>query len=320
MMRPMMACTALTASHVTAGRARQSHRPSATMIVPVTMRMRKKPNTWCAYAMRLPPMAFAASKCPSRPTAKSATTRPRKSGLIGPFMPLEDGPSDGLDITSPFVRNRIGESPQDTDRAARGCGDTSRLHGPAPRSEPPGRHGRIHIGDQQPFLAVRLPRKHRPVRMHYCRCRRRSVVCVVDAREITAVLGGAAQHRLLVKRVKGITEAARMIATRFDLREMRMEHDVRTALRGPTHRLGIAPPLVADSHAELQRTNLEALALDTRGVETLLRRVQLHLVLETGNRSVAVDDQRSQPRRAVDHALRSKHHRDARVGRHAGDR
>src|SRR6185312_5282273 len=101
---------------------------------------------------------------------------------------------------------------------------------------------------------------------------------------------------------------------------MRMEHHLRSAPRGPTHRLRIAPPLVADRYAERERTHLEALTLGTGRVEIPLRWVELHLVLETGDRSVSIDDERREPRHVVDQSLGAEHHRDADGGRGVGER
>ena len=120
--------------------------------------------------------------------------------------------------------------------------------------------------------------------------------------KIAGVLGGAAQRRLLVKRVRGIGERRRPIAARLGFVEVRMEHDVRAAPRGPADRLRIAPALVADRDAERQRAGLEHAAPGARRVGALLRWIELHLVLEAGDRSVAVDDQRrdaaARPRRS----------------------
>src|SRR4051812_26080830 len=100
---------------------------------------------------------------------------------------------------------------------------------------------------------------------------------------------------------------------------MRMKHDVRTLPRGPANGFGIAPTLVADDHAELELTNLEHLAVGARRIELTLRRVELHLVLEAGPRSVSIDDERRNAWRVVHDAFGAEHHGDMRAGRGLGD-
>ena len=59
-------------------------------------------------------------------------------------------------------------------------------------------------------------------------------------------------------------------AARFGFVEMRMEHDVRAAPRGPANRFRIAPALVTDRDAELERSRLEHLSLRTGRIQIVL--------------------------------------------------
>ena len=79
-----------------------------------------------------------------------------------------------------------------------------------------------------------------------------------------------------------------------------MEHHLRSAARRPAHGLRIPPPLVTDDDAERQRTGSEDAPLDAGNIGGLLQRVDLDLVLEARDRSVAIDDQSRGPQRALD--------------------
>jgi hypothetical protein len=60
-----------------------------------------------------------------------------------------------------------------------------------------------------------------------------------------------------MKRVRRIRERPGTVAARLCNVGVRMEDDLRAALRGPAHGFRVAPPFVADRDAEGQRTALE---------------------------------------------------------------
>jgi len=98
-----------------------------------------------------------------------------------------------------------------------------------------------------------------------------------------------------------------------------MKDDLRAMPNGPSNGLGIAPSLVADHHAERQRTHREHSALRAGRVDRILRRVDLHLVLKARDRAVRVHDQRGRHGRASHDALGAEYDRDARAPRGIGD-
>jgi len=72
-------------------------------------------------------------------------------------------------------------------------------------------------------------------------------------------------------------------------RVVRMEDDARTPDRGPAHRLGIAPALVADRHAEPDPARLEEAPAVTGYVEAVFARVELVLRLVALDLAPGVD-------------------------------
>ena len=107
-----------------------------------------------------------------------------------------------------------------------------------------------------------------------------------------------------MKRVRGIGETRGHVTPRLGFVEMRMKHDVRAAPCGPAHRFRIPPALVADHHAKRQRPRLENPPAGAGRIDTLLGRVDLDFVLETGNRSVRMDHGRGGQQSAIDDAIK----------------
>jgi hypothetical protein len=72
---------------------------------------------------------------------------------------------------------------------------------------------------------------------------------------------------------------------------MRVEHNVRAVPDRPADRFGITPTLMADRHTKCQRTSSENPPPRAGRIEIVLGGVELNFVLETGYRSVTIDDQ-----------------------------
>ena len=165
--------------------------------------------------------------------------------------------------------------------------------------------------------AMRRPRwpyglvaEQRAVGPHDGRCRRRSVACVVDGREKTAVLGCATERSLLMKRVRGIREDRRPVRAGLGFVEVRMKHDVRPAFGCPPHSFRISPAFVADGHAERQWTSLKDAPARPSRIRGFLRWIDLDLVLETGDGAVSIDHERRDQQSLLDDTLGAQHHRD----------
>ena len=79
---------------------------------------------------------------------------------------------------------------------------------------------------------------------------------------------------------------------------------------GPADRFRIAPAFMADRDAERQRTGLENAPPGARRIGALLGGIDLDFVLEAGDRSVSIDDQRGGQQRAVDDAFGAENDRD----------
>src|SRR5687767_2853554 len=94
-----------------------------------------------------------------------------------------------------------------------------------------------------------------------------------------------------------------------------MEHDVCGVRGGPADRLRITPTLVADGDAERQGAGLEHASPGAGRVGTLLGGVDLDLVLETGERSISVDDQGRDQEPTIDDAFGAENDGDVRLRR-----
>jgi len=95
--------------------------------------------------------------------------------------------------------------------------------------------------------------------------------------------------------------------------EMRVEHDVRAAASGPSDRLRIAPTFMANGDSEFQRPGLENVPPGTGRIGSILGGIELNFVLETGDRSIAVDDQSRDSKHIVDNAFGAKNNRKFRL-------
>src|SRR5260221_13750160 len=91
---------------------------------------------------------------------------------------------------------------------------------------------------------------------------------------------------------------------------MRVEHDVRAVSDSPADRFRIAPTLMAYSDTKCQRTGLENPPPGTGRIDALLRGVDLDFVLETGDRSVSIDDQCGGQQGLIDHAFGAENNRE----------
>ena len=94
--------------------------------------------------------------------------------------------------------------------------------------------------------------------------------------------------------------------------EVRVENNLRTVSRGPSHRLRIAPTFVADRHSKRQRPTLEYPPAGTARISALLGWVNLYFVLETRNCSILIDDQRGNQQSAANDPFGAQNNRDIR--------
>jgi len=97
-----------------------------------------------------------------------------------------------------------------------------------------------------------------------------------------------------------------------------MEDDLRTAPCGRAHRLGVPPAFVADDDAERERADREDAARRPGRVRGVLRRVELHLVLEPEARAVRPEDERRREECLPLEALRSEDDADVCLPRGLG--
>ena len=97
-----------------------------------------------------------------------------------------------------------------------------------------------------------------------------------------------------MERVRGIGESRGPVTAGLGFVEMRVEHDVCAVPGGPADRFRIAPTFMADGDAECQRAGLENPPAGTGRIDALLGGIELDFVLETGDRSVSIDDQRGE--------------------------
>src|SRR5579864_8860916 len=84
---------------------------------------------------------------------------------------------------------------------------------------------------------------------------------------------------------------------------MRMEDDACAVADEPADGFRIAPTLMTDHDTKCHWTGLEDPPLGTGRIKIVLGRVELHFVLKTGDRSVAVDDQCGDAQGTIDDAF-----------------
>ncbi len=90
-----------------------------------------------------------------------------------------------------------------------------------------------------------------------------------------------------------------------------VKYDLRASANGPPHRLRIAPSFVADHHPEGQPPGGEHPTLGREcGIDGLLRRIDLALVLPPRDRAVRIDHARGDLQAAIGHAFRAQYDRD----------
>src|SRR5262249_8936095 len=99
-----------------------------------------------------------------------------------------------------------------------------------------------------------------------------------------------------------------------------MEHDLRATSGGPADGFRVAPPLVTNDHTERHRAALEETPSIPGHIRALLRWVDLHLVLEPCDRSVAVDHERRDDERSAHKAIGAKDDGDLRLRGYVCDR
>src|SRR5262249_46650594 len=116
-------------------------------------------------------------------------------------------------------------------------GNASSWGSPATCGKQAGRYGDVDICDQQSFLTIRLVAQQSPIRTDDCRRGRRAGTGAIDGCEIAGVLGGAAQSRLFVKRIRGIGENRRAVRAGLGFVDVRVKHDMRSTLGGPADSL-----------------------------------------------------------------------------------
>ena len=119
--------------------------------------------------------------------------------------------------------------------------------------------------------------------------------------------------------VRGIGETLGRVAAWLCFVKMRMEDDLRALPRGPSHGFGIAPPFMADRDAERQRAGLKYPPARTERIRSLLRRVDLDLVLKTRGRAIPVDDQRGGEQSVACKSLGTENNRNASLCRSRRD-
>ena len=103
------------------------------------------------------------------------------------------------------------------------------------------------------MLPIGLIALHGPVRPNDRRRGPRPFTRCVHRGEVTRIFCGATQHRLLVKRVRRISEGCGPVAARFRDVRVGMQHQLRATSGGPPYRFRIAPTLVTDHDAKGER-------------------------------------------------------------------
>src|ERR1700678_3793055 len=92
--------------------------------------------------------------------------------------------------------------------------------------------------------------------------------------------------------VRRVGERRGRVSIRPGFVEMRVKHYLCAMPDGPANRFRIAPAFVADRDAKRHLTRLEHAPPGTVRIDTLLGGVDLDFVLEAGQRSVSIDNQR----------------------------
>src|SRR5262245_12738568 len=100
-----------------------------------------------------------------------------------------------------------------------------------------------------------------------------------------------------MERVGWVGIADWAVAPRLRFVKVRVKNDLCAMPNGPANRLRIPPAFMADHDAERQWTGGEYAAVGTGRIDRVLRRVELHFVLEARHRSVSIDYERSRHRR-----------------------
>jgi GNAT superfamily N-acetyltransferase len=113
-----------------------------------------------------------------------------------------------------------------------------------------------------------------------------------------------------VKRIGGIGEYCRTVGTRFRRMEVRMKDDLGSTASRPPHGFRISPAFMANHDTEGQRAGFEDLPKSARRIGSFFRRIDLDLVLKTGDRPIGMDDHRGRSQRVVNESLRAENHRD----------
>jgi hypothetical protein len=114
-----------------------------------------------------------------------------------------------------------------------------------------------------------------------------------------------------MERIPRIPECCRPERARLGFMKVRMKDHMRPAHCRPANRLRIAPPFVTNHHSECQRPVPKQPAIHTWRVRTLLRGIDLNLVLEARQRPIGIDDQRRRDQRVINDPLRPQHDRNA---------
>src|SRR6185437_15164705 len=96
-------------------------------------------------------------------------------------------------------------------------------------------------------------------------------------------------HRLLMEGIQRIGEHLRLVAARLRPMVVRMKYDLRPLLHRRAHGLRISPPFVTDRDAELHAIDVEHTPPGSGREHVVFRRIELYLVLKSGERSVAIE-------------------------------
>src|SRR5438309_9510207 len=80
---------------------------------------------------------------------------------------------------------------------------------------------------------------------------------IIDTDKVDCVLDAAKHHRLLVVRCTGRAPLRQTDTFLITPRVVRMKDDFGAPHRRPSHRLGIAPALMANCHSKLNSVDLE---------------------------------------------------------------
>ncbi len=150
----------------------------------------------------------------------------------------------------------------------------------APRCEEPGGGPEVQVRQEQSLPSIRSKALQRAVRTRNRRRGPRAIARAVHGGEEAGVLRRTTQDCLLMERVRRVRERGRAITAGLGDVRVRMKHDLCASAYGPSHRLRIPPPFVADHDAEGHRAGGEHPALGgERRVDGFFGRVDLPLVL-----------------------------------------